>query len=114
MKSEEFYKELHWFPGVEMKTKHDKQADIFDYYDLIDFATQYSESKNKELTETHNELLETHEYIKQQNVDVHDEWKELNNKNKELIEENKKLKFIIDNGLGSKDLENDISPMHEI
>ena len=34
--------------------------------------------------------------------------------NKELIEENEKLKIIICNGLGAQDLENDISPMHEI
>ncbi len=34
--------------------------------------------------------------------------------NKELIEEVQRLKLIIENGLGPKDLENDISPMHEI
>jgi len=31
-----------------------------------------------------------------------------------LKKEKKKLEFMIENGLGWKDLENDISPMHEI
>jgi len=31
-----------------------------------------------------------------------------------LKEEKKKLEFMIENGLGWKDMENDISPMHEI
>ena len=31
-----------------------------------------------------------------------------------LKEENKKLHFMIENGLGWKDMENDIPPMHEI
>jgi len=31
-----------------------------------------------------------------------------------LREENKRLQFMINNGLGWKDMENDISPMHEL
>jgi len=56
MKAEEFYKKLHWFPGIKMEDKYDKHAEIFDYYDLMDFATQYSDQENKELIEK-NKLL---------------------------------------------------------
>ena len=58
MKAEEFYKILHWFPGVTMLNKHDKQADIFDYHDLIDFATQFAEQENEELLEKIEDLEE--------------------------------------------------------
>ncbi len=52
MKAEEFYRKVHWFPGLRMEGKYDKHAEVFDYHDLIDFATQFSESENKELIET--------------------------------------------------------------
>jgi hypothetical protein len=51
MKTEEFYKKVHWFPGLKMEDKYDKHAEVFDYHDLIDFATQFSEHENKELRE---------------------------------------------------------------
>ena len=41
-----------------------------------------------------------------------DDWFEF--ENKMLKEEISRLKFMIDNGLGWKDMENDISPMHEL
>lgn len=41
-----------------------------------------------------------------------DDWFEF--ENKRLKEEISRLKFMIDNGLGWKDMENDISPMHEL
>jgi hypothetical protein len=41
-----------------------------------------------------------------------DDWFEF--ENLMLKDEIKKLKFMIENGIGWKDMENDISPMHEI
>jgi hypothetical protein len=41
-----------------------------------------------------------------------DDWFEF--ENKMLKEEISRLKFMIDNSLGWKDIENDISPMHEL
>ena len=65
----------------------------------------FAEQQNKELIETLK--LSTEECCTTYK-------KMILNENKELIEENEKLKLIIENGLGPKDLENDISPMHEI
>ena len=57
--AEKYYKKIHWFPGLKMEDKYDKHAEVFDYYDLMDFATQFSESKNKELVDELNLLTES-------------------------------------------------------
>ena len=68
-------------------------------------------------TASENPLTDDEQLINQlydENKELQSQLKEREQKNKELMEENEKLKLIIEKGLGPKDLENDISPMHEI